>query len=232
MEIFQAPVFRLRVGSLYNGRVVQETMARLGGRALRSGRKSQQRSSTSEGDNPMISDFMRRKHNRFFDLVDADKRGKVAEADFFRILSTISAAFHLEKGSAKAERLGSAWSQMWKETFAPMSVDGQVTQDGLSAGLTRLAAEDPAAFRRILDSTAEAFLAMADVDGDGKVSEWEYTLVFASTNLPEAYAREAFRRLDLDNSGSLDLDEYRSAILEYLTSEDPSSPGNWLLGPL
>ncbi|MCY0939323.1 EF-hand domain-containing protein [Streptomyces sp. H34-S4] len=51
-------------------------------------------------------------------------------------------------------------------------------------------------------------------------------------NLPEADAREVFRRLDQDGDGLITRDDLLEAIREYYFNDDPESAGSWLLGPL
>lgn len=54
----------------------------------------------------------------------------------------------------------------------------------------------------------------------------------ALMNLPEADAREVFRRLDQDGDGLITRDDLLEAIREYYFYDDPHSAGSWLLGPL
>ena len=43
-------------------------------------------------------------------------------------------------------------------------------------------------------------------------------------------ARNAFRYLDRDGDGYLDVAEIVKAVEEFYLSDDPDAPGNWLLG--
>ncbi|MEU6236298.1 EF-hand domain-containing protein [Kitasatospora sp. NPDC047058] len=81
-------------------------------------------------------------------------------------------------------------------------------------------------------SPAEAFLAVADVDGSGTVDAGEF-FVFQRghfAGLSRDDANEAFRRLDRDGGGRLSAAEFVSGVIEFWTSRDPEAPGNWWAG--
>jgi Ca2+-binding EF-hand superfamily protein len=82
---------------------------------------------------------------------------------------------------------------------------------------------------------AEAAVALADRDGDGKVSEAEAIksqMAWAGGALTEEQARASFKMTDSDGDGFATAEDMRRMVEQYYTSEDPQAPGNWLLGPL
>src|SRR5262249_23948604 len=93
-------------------------------------------------------------------------------------------------------------------------------------------ATDPAAARVTMGALAEAFLAIADADGDGRLSPSDFR-AFQGAHFPhltEADANEAFAHLDTDDDGYLSAEEVVRAIIEYWSSSDPDAPGNWWMG--
>src|SRR5262249_40587921 len=97
---------------------------------------------------------------------------------------------------------------------------------------TSTLATDPAAARVTVGALAEAFLAIADADGDGRVSPPEFR-AFQGGHFPhltEVNANEAFAHLDTDDDGHLSAEEFIRAIIEYWSSPDPDAPGNWWIG--
>lgn len=73
----------------------------------------------------------------------------------------------------------------------------------------------------------------ADTDGDGKLNIDEYARWTGSLmNLPDADARDAFRRLDRDTDGLVTTHDVLEAIREYYFDDARDSAGSWLLGPL
>lgn len=74
---------------------------------------------------------------------------------------------------------------------------------------------------------------IADADRDGRLTADDHVRWTGSLmGLPEADAREVFRRLDQDDDGSITTDDLLEAIREYYFNDDPNSAGSWLLGPL
>ncbi|MDR6594501.1 NB-ARC domain-containing protein [Saccharothrix longispora] len=91
--------------------------------------------------------------------------------------------------------------------------------------------DDPEAARASVDALAEASLAIADTDVDGRVSPDEYA-VFLRGHFPgltEAEAAEAFAHLDADGDGHLTAEEFIRACVEFWSSTDPdaSGTGGW-----
>jgi hypothetical protein len=79
---------------------------------------------------------------------------------------------------------------------------------------------------------AEAFLAIADTDTDGRVNPTEY-FAFQRGHFPgltEADAAVAFEHLDADGDGYLTAGEFKRACVEFWSSTDPDAPGNWWMG--
>ena len=63
------------------------------------------------------------------------------------------------------------------------------------------------------------------------MSQQEYVANLRGFNADEAAATEAFRRLDRNADGYLTHEEISQGVEEFYYSEDPESPGNWLIGP-
>src|SRR5262249_42902549 len=70
-----------------------------------------------------------------------------------------------------------------------------------------------------------------DLDGDGRISPREDAQWLSRWKVDEKAALDCFARLDLNGDGYLSVDEFVTLVAQYFQSSDPSSPGNWLLGP-
>lgn len=93
--------------------------------------------------------------------------------------------------------------------------------------------EAPASFDDGYLPLLDAIMDIADADGGGYLTcDDEVRWTGALMNLPEADAREVFRRLDQDGDGLITRDGLLEAIREYYFYDDPHSAGSWLLGPL
>jgi Ca2+-binding EF-hand superfamily protein len=79
-----------------------------------------------------------------------------------------------------------------------------------------------------MDVLVDAFFALADRDGDGRVNENELIMHFRAWNHTEDQAREAFQRLDRNGDGAISKQDWMTNLEEFYYSEDPEAPGNWL----
>jgi hypothetical protein len=87
-------------------------------------------------------------------------------------------------------------------------------------------------YHAIVSTWTNSLIELSDRDGDERLSQQEYVANLRSFNVSEAAANEAFRKLDWDGDGYLNRDEVLRNVEEFFYSEDPESPGNWLVGPL
>ncbi|NUT49335.1 MAG: EF-hand domain-containing protein [Saccharothrix sp.] len=144
-----------------------------------------------------------------------------------------AAALGHAPGSAEEQRIIDAYLNIWRDLHRPHIPDGgdAITREQFIASTGGLA-DDPEAARATVGAIAEAFLAIADTDVDGHVSPAEF-LVFQHGHFPgltEDESTEAFKHLDVDGDGKLTAEEFVQACVDYWSSADPDSPGNWWAG--
>ena len=86
----------------------------------------------------------------------------------------------------------------------------------------------------VLDEYVDLLLAfifgMFDDNHDGYIQFSEYKDLFSIFGKSEAFSREAFDKIDVNNDGKLSRYELIPAMETFITSEDPSEIGNWVLG--
>jgi len=88
-------------------------------------------------------------------------------------------------------------------------------------------------FKEAYLAVTRQFFHILDVNGDGFLQEEKYARAFANVGIETTdIARSAFDSIDLNQDGKLSLEEFCTALLEYLTSEDETSRYRELWGPL
>ncbi|MER8045978.1 EF-hand domain-containing protein [Streptomyces sp. NPDC094032] len=178
-------------------------------------------------------DILREKISHGFDLLDTDGDGALTEADHVTMGDRAADQLGYARGSAEHTRMVDAYVAVWRDLHAPHvgGPDGRMTKAEFVASTLTLAA-DPEAAAATVGALARAFFAIADVDGDGRVSRDEFD-AFQRSHFPaigQADLDEAFRHLDLDGDGTLSPAEFESAVVAYWSSADPDAPGNWWMG--
>ncbi|AZK97737.1 MULTISPECIES: EF-hand domain-containing protein [Streptomyces] len=181
----------------------------------------------------MSQDLLLRKIQHGFDRFDADRSGELTEADHVLMGERSARALGHAQGSDAEARIVDAYVAVWRRLHLPRLQSGAdaMTREQFVESMLRLT-DDPAAGEATVGALAEAFLSVADADGDGVVDPREY-FCFLSGHFPGITREEtdlAFRRLDRDGDGTLSHSEFTSAIVEFWSSRDPQAPGNWWTG--
>jgi Ca2+-binding EF-hand superfamily protein len=177
----------------------------------------------------MLSQFQRRKLARMFDLYDVDRDGYIEAVDYARVGEGFATATGSAPGSADYEKLRAAYLGFWEQLrqVADADRDGRITREEFVASYETLLA-----MRETIAGVSHAILQLTDRDGDGKITPAEFEANLRAYGLPAAAAAEAFGHLDRDGDGYIDVDELVQNVEEFFYGEDPSAPGNWLVGPL
>ncbi|WP_107656824.1 EF-hand domain-containing protein [Nocardia suismassiliense] len=182
-----------------------------------------------------ISEFLARKLARRFETFDFDGDGRIERSDFENSARALATEFGHEPDSPAAQELLRLSLQLWGRlaSAGDVNIDGSVDlaeyKEAFAEGLLVTEESFEQGYRPFL----EAIMAIADVDGDGKLNAEEYARwTGALMHLPADDARECHRRLDTDGDGFVTTDDLLQAIHDYYFDENPEGVGSWLLGKL
>lgn len=179
------------------------------------------------------SELLAAKINHGFDHLDVDGDGLLTEDDHVLMGQRVAESLGHPPGSDEERQIIGAYLKIWRELHLPHIPGGgtAISREQFVTSTSSLAA-DPVAAKATVGALAEAFLAIADTNADGRVGPAEF-LAFQRGHFPtltEAEAAEAFGHLDADGDGVLSAAEFIQAIIEYWSSTDPDAPGNWWMG--
>jgi hypothetical protein len=181
-----------------------------------------------------ITAFLDRKLARRFRSYDADGDGFIGRDDFTQAGERTTKAFGLAGDDPKAVRFHHMLIGLWEQLSAVIDQDhrGRISLDEYKKAFANGLLETPQSFDEGYVPFLNAATAIADEDGDGKLTVEEHIAwTGALLNLSEADARMIHDILS-DDGELMSIDALLEAIREFYFSEDPAAAGNWLLGSL
>ncbi len=81
-----------------------------------------------------------------------------------------------------------------------------------------------------LDRIVKILFRYFDDNNDEYLNSYEYMSLLASFRAEFRHAKASFELLDLNKDGLISLEEFRTAVWEFMTSDNSESPGNHLFG--
>jgi hypothetical protein len=181
-----------------------------------------------------ITAFLDRKLARRFRTYDSDGDGFIEREDFTQAGERTTKAFGLAEDDPKAVRFHATLTGLWEQLHAVTDQDhnGRISLEEYKKAFANGLLETPESFDEGYVPFLDAVMAIADEDGDGKLTVEEHiTWTGALMNLSEADARMIHDILS-DDDELLPTSALLEAIREFYFSEDQAAAGNWLLGSL
>ncbi|XP_071519635.1 calexcitin-1 [Panulirus ornatus] len=71
---------------------------------------------------------------------------------------------------------------------------------------------------------------LEDASGDGHIDMDEYVALYTALGLPSDQCREAFRRVQKDDTGEVTKEKFNQLWEQYFHSENVDAPGNYIFG--
>ncbi|MDA1122133.1 MAG: hypothetical protein O2887_16865 [Bacteroidetes bacterium] len=84
--------------------------------------------------------------------------------------------------------------------------------------------------KQYLDRIVKVLFKYFDDNNDEHLSSFEYMSLLASFRAEFRHAKVSFELLDLNKDGLISLEEFKTAVWEFMTSDNQESPGNHLFG--
>jgi len=181
-----------------------------------------------------ITAFLDRKLARRFRTYDSDGDGFIGRDDFTQAAERATKAFGLAADAPKAVRFHDTLIELWEQlcSVTGQDHDGRIGLREYQKAFADVLLKTPESFEVGYGPFLDAAMAIADSDGDGKLTVEEHiTWTGAMMNLSESDARVIHDMLSGED-GLMSTEALLEAIREYYFSEDPAEAGNWLLGSL
>ncbi|RST19675.1 EF-hand domain-containing protein [Streptomyces sp. WAC05374] len=178
-----------------------------------------------------MSDLRRRKLNRLFDVLDADRTGQIDAAAAERLRDRYVELAGAGQSEERKAQLGEMIRRLWTE----YEQDGEpppCDRDRFALEVVRDLRENPDRVIRMIGLITNVVFAVADLDVDGELRRGPaIRLAEEAMGLTPEEAAMAWQRLDTAGTGRLTYAEFLKLATEFVVSEDPEAPGNWFFGP-
>lgn len=172
------------------------------------------------------------KYADWFRCLDRTGDGSVDRDDFEAIVLTMTSALGWGAAASESRALRAAYMDLFDALSAHLDEDGdgKIDLDEFVGFYSSLAAdvERTGTVPRWALAQLRCLLESLDTDGDGAISVEEFGTYLRAVG-SDAAAETAFRLLDENGDGLVSLTELETRFREWLTSDDPSRPGNVLM---
>jgi hypothetical protein len=180
----------------------------------------------------LVSDLRRRKLAKLFDVLDTDDDEWVGVEDY-EALGQRLANVAGNKSETQLAEMRETFRLVWDEFQgnADTNDDGQVSKDEFVSSILSPMVTDPLRFTRYVGLTCNLLFGIADANNNRSLSKAEHIAIGTKAfGLSTAEATKSFDKLDFWGKGGLAMDAYIIGYTEFLTSDLPTSNGNWLFG--
>jgi Ca2+-binding EF-hand superfamily protein len=180
----------------------------------------------------MLTDFQRKKLPKMFALNDNNGDGVITEEDFEEAARVLAQFRGVAPGTSEYADMHATIKSRWDEMREGCDADGdnRVTLEEWLAYWEKVLAT-PGEYDRVGKPFSVVVARTLDVNGDGQISPQEYAQWISRWGIDDKLALECFAQLDVNADGHLSVDDFVTLVAQFFQSTDPSSPGNWLLGP-
>jgi Ca2+-binding EF-hand superfamily protein len=178
----------------------------------------------------MVSDVAAEKHGQTFDFLDVDQDGYLEEADFEAMAARLAQSAAARDG----ELVRDAYLKFWYSLAFQLGIHPteKVNREQYIEGMDKIAKSSPHGFDHAIAQMPRAILAIYDHDRDGMLSAKEFLAMQAAIGVTRENAKIALLALDHDADGFVGGADLMKACREFVLSDDPHAPGNWLFGGL
>jgi len=180
----------------------------------------------------MLSDLQTKKLTRYFQVYDIDDDGRIAAADFERVVENVRILRGESDHSSGYQDLRAAYMGRWDALRASADADrdGGVDLDEWLA-YWQIALEDDARYQAEVEAITDRLFTVFDTDEDGVIGADEFCDFYGVFGLGANLARSIFVELDTNHDGAISREELLAISRDLYQGDDPEAAGNLLFGP-
>ena len=182
----------------------------------------------------MLSEFLSRKYTHLFSVLDTDQSGELEEEDFTEFADNVARVRRMSTDSDAYMVVRASAARRWHmiQDTADLNSDGKVVLEEFLVAMEEMRAR---ALREdsLTDAVREwaVLIDLFDVQQRGEIDLNGYReglQIFGLDGMVDAEA--TFEVLDVDSDGVIGEEQALKLMAEFFFGDDPSDPGNSLLG--
>ncbi|XP_013407490.1 sarcoplasmic calcium-binding protein [Lingula anatina] len=181
-------------------------------------------------DYPIVtgSEHWRRKLRTLFKARDTDGDGYISRQDY--VLCADRVASYMNLNETRAIELMNKQLLMWELVSGTTDASGdiKISEDEYMSNILN---GNHKSMGMGLDIVCCDFDSV-DVNSDGFISQQEHKAFFYGRGIPVKHSTDVFKVLDTDGDGKLSKEEFVQGYVDFIYSEDESSPHVSFMGPL
>ncbi|XP_063704803.1 calexcitin-1 [Culicoides brevitarsis] len=178
-----------------------------------------------------ISDFRKKKLLYLFNVFfDVNQSGEIDKKDFELAIEKVCALRGWPAGHPKNVETYDTMIKIWEglRSKADKDNDGQVSVEEW-CNMWDAYAKDPDSVLDWQQRYMNFMFDLEDASNDGGIDAAEFALVCSSYGLDKGECEEAFNKMS-QGAEEVNREQFAALWQEYFSSDDPSSPGNFIFG--
>lgn len=182
----------------------------------------------------MFSDFQRKKHSYFFQILDLNRNGVLELNDFSDMAEQVRVKLGLDLGSKEHKEIADKSTKFFYhflEEISPKDPQGIIEKEWIEHFDQTLGGELD---EEVLEESQELIFNYVfdffDHNRDGFITKSEYEFFYEIFGADTGFLESSFQKLDKNGDGKISRYEMLASIEDFLISDDLDSPGNWTFG--
>ena len=183
----------------------------------------------------MLTPFQEKKQRHYFKLLDYDRNNFIERDDFQAIAENLCIIQGIELDTIAYRQIEEASEKLWMDVreYIDSNRDDRCSmEEWLKFADEQIVNCDEVWYNNYINAVVVGLFNLFDANNDGLLSDLEYLDIFVSFRIEVRYAARCFTKLDINNDGYINKEELVKAVSEFLRSDNPDDPGNWLFGDL
>lgn len=178
----------------------------------------------------MLTPLQIQKQTHFFNILDFDRSGTIEEDDFEAIGDNLSIVRDFDVDTPEYETIMGLTKGIWGNLVPFVQGTHGTKEQWLQFMSALLDPKNAEKYQKYVQKFVSTLYKLFDLNEDGYISQTEYIDLFIGLRIEVRFAPKAFKSLDTNNDGKISYEELVKSVDEFMTSDDPKSPGNWIFG--